>query len=86
MKSQKKVTVITNIEQFELSESDNVLTALLARGYDIEYQCRSGYCGSCRTKIIEGSVEYKEEPLAFIEKDEILPCCCTLKESITIDR
>jgi ferredoxin len=42
----------------------------------VEYQCRSGYCGACRLKLVKGDVVYRQPPLAFINDGEILPCCC----------
>ena len=42
----------------------------------VEYQCRSGYCGACRLKLVKGEVTYRQQPLAFINAGEILPCCC----------
>ncbi len=59
-----------------VSEDDNLLDVLLASGHEIDYQCRGGYCGSCRVKVSSGSVEYDDFPLAHIGSDEILPCCC----------
>jgi len=50
-----------------------------------EYQCRSGYCGSCRVKIKKGKVSYAEEPLAFIQPDEILLCCCRVESDLEIE-
>lgn len=70
---------------FELSKDSNLLDMLEKEGYDVQYQCRSGYCGMCRIKITQGEVEYKNKPLALIDKDEILPCCCTLTQNITIE-
>lgn len=42
----------------------------------VEYQCRSGYCGACRLTLLKGKVTYHQQPLAFINHGEILPCCC----------
>jgi len=53
-----------------------LLTALEAKNVHIHHHCREGFCGACRTKLIEGEVEYTTDPLAFIDDDEILPCCC----------
>lgn len=33
----------------------------------VEYQCREGYCGSCRTRLVAGQVDWIAEPLAFIQ-------------------
>ncbi len=36
--------------------------------------CKEGYCGACRCKLVKGTVEYIDEPLAFIGDGEILAC------------
>lgn len=50
----------------ELAES-----AGLAPGFG----CRSGICGTCRTRINGGAVRYLEEPLAPLGEGEVLLCC-----------
>ena len=77
--------ITTQSTQFTLQEGESLLEALERTGHEVEYQCRSGYCGSCRVKLISGSVEYREFPLAMILPNEILSCCCTVKEDIHID-
>lgn len=57
-------------------EQATLLEALEKHLINVEYQCRSGYCGACRTKLLKGKVIYCQKPLAFINSDEILPCCC----------
>lgn len=61
---------------FELLSGETLLEGLERQGYEVEYQCRSGYCGSCRTRLLDGQVEYLTEPIAYINPDEVLPCCC----------
>lgn len=61
-----------------------LLESLESQDIHIEYQCREGYCGSCRTRLIEGEVHYLEEPMAWIDDDEILPCCCIPKTSLRL--
>ena len=61
-----------------------ILNALESAGVHIHYHCREGFCGACRTKLIEGEVEYTTDPLAFIDDDEILPCCCIAKSALKI--
>ncbi|MDF2177664.1 class I ribonucleotide reductase maintenance protein YfaE [Aliiglaciecola sp. CAU 1673] len=56
--------------------SKTLLESLEQQGVEVHYHCREGFCGACRTKLIEGQVEYATDPLAFIDDDEILPCCC----------
>lgn len=60
----------------EHQTDSTLLESLEAAGLDVHFHCRQGFCGACRTKLLEGEVEYKIDPLAFIDDDEILPCCC----------
>ena len=53
-----------------------LLESLEQSGIDVHYHCREGFCGACRTKLKAGEVRYTTDPLAFIDDDEILPCCC----------
>lgn len=58
-------------------ESENCLLDVLeSHNVPVEYQCRSGYCGACRMTLLKGEVAYHQQPLAFINEGEILPCCC----------
>src|SRR5690606_4780286 len=52
---------------------------------EVEYQCRSGYCGVCRLPLLAGAVAYDEPPLAYVGQSEVLPCCCTIIEPIRIE-
>ncbi|SMB80440.1 ferredoxin [Pasteurella testudinis DSM 23072] len=69
-------------------EHDNrtsLLETLENHGISHEYQCRSGYCGSCRVKLLTGNVSYRETPLAFLQPGEILLCCCTVESDLEIE-
>jgi hypothetical protein len=77
--------ITTADTSFELQEGETLLEALERTGHEAEYQCRSGYCGSCRVKLLSGSVSYDSMPMAFVQPGEILPCCCRVKEDISID-
>ncbi|MFZ1417639.1 MAG: class I ribonucleotide reductase maintenance protein YfaE [Burkholderiaceae bacterium] len=77
--------ITTHDYSFELKEGESLLDALARTGHEVEYQCRAGYCGSCRVKLLSGSVDYADLPLAFIGYDEVLPCCCTVKSDLTLD-
>ena len=68
--------VITTDSRFELLEGETLLEGLERNDHEVEFQCRAGYCGSCRKRLVSGKVRYLTEPLAYIARDEILPCCC----------
>ena len=62
-----------------------LLEALERTGHEVAYQCRSGYCGACRTRLYSGGVSYPQPPLAFVGADEVLPCCCRVDTDIHLD-
>ncbi|HBO24063.1 MULTISPECIES: class I ribonucleotide reductase maintenance protein YfaE [unclassified Providencia] len=61
-----------------------LLEALEDSRIPAEYQCREGYCGSCRVTLHKGKVGYKHKPLAYVQEGEILPCCCQPLSDIEI--
>lgn len=64
----------------------SLLSILEKNNINIEYQCKSGYCGSCRVQMLNGSVSYmiKKPIAALFKKQEIFPCCCQPNGNITI--
>ena len=52
-----------------------------AAGLAPPFGCRSGICGTCRTRMISGAVDYLEEPLAPRGHDEVLLCCSTPRQA-----
>ena len=66
-------------------KAGSLLEALEYHGIAGEYQCRSGYCGSCRCRMTEGKVSYHQQALALINDGEILPCCCVPESDIELD-
>lgn len=63
----------------------SLLDALESHQVCVEFQCREGYCGSCRTRLLKGEVRYTATPLAFVQEGEILPCCCIANGDIEIE-
>ena len=78
------IQVITEDLIFKLEESETLLEGLERTGHQVEYQCRSGYCGACRVTLRAGSVHYPNTPLAYLRQDEILPCCCHAVEPLVV--
>jgi ferredoxin len=71
-------------ETLEQKSDRTLLESLEAESIEVHYHCREGYCGACRTKKLSGEVKYLLDPLAFIDDDEILPCCCQAIKDIEI--
>ena len=74
--NKQQLVCIRNGQTSFLFDDKTLLEGLERAGIEVHYHCREGYCGACRTKMHAGQVEYVTDPLAFIDDDEILPCCC----------
>lgn len=62
-----------------------LLDALETQQLQVNFQCREGYCGACRCKLLRGAINYINEPLAFVRKGEFLPCCSIPLTDIDIE-
>jgi len=52
------VTLKPSGQQFQVDESETILAAALRQGLVLPYGCKNGACGSCKGKLLEGSVDY----------------------------
>jgi len=64
---------------FVANESEQILYAALRSGLRLPYECASGTCGTCKAKLIEGSVtnlwrEASGNSFIRADKNEILMC------------
>ncbi|VFP78527.1 Uncharacterized ferredoxin-like protein YfaE [Candidatus Erwinia haradaeae] len=73
----------TEIQYYNLY--DTLLSIIESYHIYIEYQCRAGYCGCCRTRLLKGTVTYNILPLTCIKPGEILPCLCYVHSDIEIE-
>ncbi len=69
--STRKVSVQPSGQQFEVEEGETVLAAALRQGLILPYSCQSGACGTCKGKIVSGSVDYGVyQPRVFSEAEK----------------
>lgn len=69
----------------EYFQDSSLLEHLMKKQIQVEYQCKEGYCGSCRCKLKTGKVKQIKDSIAFVQKDEILLCCSKPETDIEID-
>jgi len=55
--------------------SGSLLEFAEAQGLAPPHSCRVGSCGSCRTRVLSGTVSHEGEPVAGVGQDEALLCC-----------
>lgn len=56
---------------FEVQPGETVLDAALRHQVDLPHQCQLGGCGSCRVKLVQGSVGYEELPFGLTPEEEL---------------
>jgi CDP-4-dehydro-6-deoxyglucose reductase, E3 len=52
------VTIQPSGQQIQVEEGEAVLAAALRQGFVLPYGCRNGACGTCKGRILSGSVDY----------------------------
>ncbi len=65
-----KVTVQPSGQSFDAEEGEAVLTAALRQGVMLPYGCKNGACGSCKGKIVAGSVDYGHYHARVLTEEE----------------
>jgi uncharacterized protein len=57
------------------AQSGTLLETAEAAGLKPAYNCRSGKCGTCTTRLLSGSVRYTRKPLVSPADGHVLTCC-----------
>jgi CDP-4-dehydro-6-deoxyglucose reductase len=53
-----RVTIQPSGQQFDVEDGEHVLAAALRQGFILPYGCKNGACGSCKGRILSGTVDY----------------------------
>jgi MOSC domain-containing protein YiiM/ferredoxin len=64
---------------------ENLLDFAEAQGLDVSFGCREGNCHSCACELMEGEVDYVQEPALDPDEGDVLICCAVPKTDIVID-
>jgi len=65
-----QVTVHPSGHVFQVPEGETVLAAALSEGYHLPYGCRNGACGSCKGKLLAGSMDQGKYQHSALSEDE----------------
>lgn len=71
---------------YDLKNSKTILEFLESKKIEINSECRDGYCGACRCKLIEGEVEIDEKAIGYVGENEILACSTKPKGNVKISK
>ncbi len=64
-------------------DGQSLLDALHARGIEHPFQCKAGYCGRCRVKLVSGQVRTRDA-LAALNPGEVLACCSQVHSPVQL--
>jgi CDP-4-dehydro-6-deoxyglucose reductase len=64
-----RVHVMQTAESFEVGANESVLDAALRQHVNLAHECTFGGCGTCRIKLVEGTVDYEEFPMALTPQE-----------------
>lgn len=77
-----RITIKPSGHVFSAEPGETVLQAALREGFPLPYGCRNGACGTCKGKIIQGTVDFgshNEDTLTEMEKQAGMALfCCAL--------
>lgn len=62
-------------------EGGSLLELAESRGLHPEFSCRGGSCGTCKTRLISGAVNYPQPPAEVPEEGQVLICCAVPAQS-----
>jgi ferredoxin len=76
-------------QRLEVDAQTSILEALLIAGIDVPSSCQQGVCGTCETRVIEGTPEHRDMILSDAERaaNSIMMICVSraLSAELTLD-
>lgn len=72
-------------QTFYYQYEPSLLDSLEAQDISAPYNCRGGYCGCCKVRLLQGQVRYTDESMVDLKDEEILTCICIPESHIEIE-
>jgi len=66
---------VSGIEQVWKEGDGTLLEFAESLGLLPDFSCRSGHCGSCKSKLLAGKIIYQSEVTAETAGNKVLLCC-----------
>jgi CDP-4-dehydro-6-deoxyglucose reductase, E3 len=84
------ISVQPSGRQFDAQSGEAILAAGIRQGIGLPYGCKDGACGSCKCKLVSGSVTHgphQEKALSVAEEAAgyILACCGVAQSDVVIE-
>ena len=64
---------------FEVARGKTIIDTLIEKGFDAPYSCLEGVCGTCETRVIEGTPDHRDLVLSKDERaaNRTMMICCS---------
>lgn len=74
-----KVVLAKTGREFLVAPGKSILDTLLDAGLDIPYSCMEGVCGTCETRVLEGTPDHRDLILTGEEQNsgKVMMICCS---------
>lgn len=82
-----KVRIASTGAEIDVGPTCTVLEALMANGVEVLSSCEQGVCGTCLTRVLEGTPEHRDAYLTPEEQqanDQFLPCCSRSRSPLLV--
>ena len=83
------VTVASTGADVSVAADETLLAALRRAGIAAPYSCQQGFCGTCRTRVLNGVVQHRDTLLTTPERDSGMMLTCVSRapagEQLTLD-
>jgi len=84
------ITVQPSGRAFQAEPSETLLAAGIRQGIGLPYGCKDGACGSCKCKLVSGSVSHGAHQAKALSADEeaagyVLTCCGTAHSDVVLE-
>ena len=70
------MTVASTGQEVRVGADETLLAALNRSGVHAPYSCQQGFCGTCRTRVLGGSVEHRDTLLTIPEHENRMMLIC----------
>ena len=82
-------TVASTGTVVSVAADETLLAALRRAGVAAPYSCQQGFCGTCRTRVLDGVVQHRDTLLTTPERDGGMMLTCVSRapagEKLTVD-
>lgn len=79
-----EVQIASTGKVIRVAADKTVIAALAAHGIEVPISCEQGVCGTCLTRVLDGTPEHRDIFLTADEQtmgDRFLPCCSRAKSA-----